>query len=104
MMLLAALLSAGSGYGQLTQIHPEKLPQVERVKTAYSRVLPVESMARSWSPKWTYETPKERVVTILTSSLKDLQSAEVSASDNAELFLLAGLVAHLAYNVDVEDG
>src|SRR5271166_5184201 len=29
---------------------------------------------------------------------------EVSASDNAELFLLAGLVAHLAYNVDVEDG
>lgn len=102
MILFASLLPSGASYAQLAQINPAKLPQDERVKTAYSRVLPVESLARNWNPNWASDTPKEQVVSILTSSLDDLRSVETVAPENAELFLLTGLVAHLAYNVDVE--
>jgi hypothetical protein len=103
MMLFASLLSGGAGYAQLAQINPAKLPQDERVKTAYSKVLRVESLARNWSPNWAFDTPKEQVVSIITSSLQDLRSAETAAPENAEVFLLTGFVAHLAYNVDVEE-
>jgi hypothetical protein len=102
-ILFAAILPCAVGHAQLRQIDPGKLPPDEHVKAAYSRVLPVESLTRSWSPKWAYDTPKEEVVSTLASSLHDLRSAEASAPENEELFLLTGLVAHLAYNVDVED-
>lgn len=102
-LFLASFFSSGATYAQLVQIDKAKLPQDAGVKTAYSTVLPVESMARDWSPKWTHETPKEQVVAILTSSLKELVLAETREPENAELFLLTGLVAHLTYNVDVEE-
>lgn len=85
-MLFAALLLSGAGHAQLSQIDPAKLPQDERVKAAYSRALPVESLARDWSPNWAHDTPKEQVVSILASSFHDLRSAETSAPENEELF------------------
>lgn len=88
---------------QLRQINPAKLPQDERVQTAYSNVRPIESMAHSWSPTWAYDTPKTQVASLLASSLRDLRSAEPAAPQNEELLLLTGIVAHLAYNVDVEE-
>jgi len=42
------------------------------------------------------------VTSLLTSSLRDLRSAEIAAPQNEELLLLTGIVAHLASNVDVE--
>ncbi len=102
-LFLASFLSGGATYAQLAQIDKAKLPQDARVKTTYSSVLPVESMARDWSPKWAYDMPKEQVVAILTSSLQELRLAEAREPENAELFLLTGLVAHLAYNVDVQE-
>lgn len=102
MLLLINLLCCGAGYAQLRQINPAKLPQDERVKAAYSKILPVESLARDGSPNWTSDTPKGQVVSILTSSLQELRLAETGSPENTELLLLTGLVAHLAYNVDVE--
>src|SRR5258708_22029490 len=98
----AFLLSASAG-AQFRQIDPAKLPQDQRVRAAYSGVQAVESMAHRWSPKWTYNTPKDQVVAQLTSGLNDLRSAETAAPGNEELLLLTGLVAHLAYNLDVEE-
>ena len=103
MILLVSLLYCGPGHAQLSQISPAKLPQDDRVKVAYSKVLPVESLARNWSPNWTSDTPKEQVVSILMSSLQELRLAETGSPENTELLLLTGLVAHLAYNVDVEE-
>lgn len=102
-MLLVCLLCAWDGRAQLSQINPVQLPQDEQVKDAYSKVATVESLARNWSSNWTFDTPKEQVVSILTSSLADLRSAETKSPDNSELLLLTGLVAHFAYNVGVED-
>ena len=65
--------------------------------------MPIEALARDWTPSWSHDTPKEQVVSLLRSSLRDLSSAQVAAPQNDELFLLTGLVAHLAYNVGIED-
>jgi hypothetical protein len=102
-MLFVTFLLSDAACAQLAQIQQAKLPQDARVKTAYSQVLPVESMAHDWNPKWAYDTPKEQVAAILRSSLEELRAAETREPENAELFLLTGLIAHLAYNVDVED-
>jgi len=88
---------------QLREIDATKLPQDKPVQEAYSRVQSVESMARFWSPTWAYDTPKEKVASLLSSALRDLQAAEASAPQNEELLLLTGLVAHFAYNVDVDN-
>ena len=60
-------------------------------------------MVHSWRSTWAYDTPKTQVASLLSSTLSDLRSAEAVAPQNEELLLLTGLVAHLAYNVDVAD-
>jgi hypothetical protein len=102
-VFVSTLLLSADLCAQLRQINPAKLPQDERVQTAYSNVRPIESMAHNWSPTWAYDTPKTQVASLLTSSLRDLRSAETAAPQNEELLLFTGIVAHLAYNVDVED-
>ena len=88
---------------QLRQIEPSKFPEDQRVQTVFSKVSPIEYMAHGWSSTWGYDTPKTEVASLLRSSLHDLRSAEASAPQNEELLLLTGIVAHLGYNVDVED-
>jgi hypothetical protein len=99
----ASFLISNNVCAQLRHIDSTKLPQDERVQKAYSSLLPIEHFAHSWSQSWEYDTPKQQVVSLLTSSLHDLKLAEASAPQNEELFLLEGFVAHLAYNVDVEE-
>ena len=60
-------------------------------------------MARSWSPNWPYSVPKTEVASLLSLSLSELRSAQANAPQNEELLLLTGIVAHLAYNVDVDE-
>lgn len=87
---------------QLHQIDLAKLPQDAGVRTAYSNVEAVEFMAHSWSPTWSYSVPKTEVASKLSLSLAELRSAQTHAQQNEELLLLTGIVAHLAYNVDVD--
>ncbi|HEY4356272.1 MAG TPA: hypothetical protein VGN16_11030 [Acidobacteriaceae bacterium] len=79
-----------------------KLPASPGIETAYLKALGVEKYAQTWSPEWSYGTPKAVVVASLTESLQTLQVASAQDRTNHELQLLTGLVAHLAYNVDVE--
>jgi len=101
-LVCSIVLIAGGAVAQLKEIDAAKLPQNPKVRFAYEQVLPIESLARQWSPKWPYATPKEQVVSVLKSSLEELNSAETAAAQNEEYWLLKGLVAHLAYNVDDE--
>jgi hypothetical protein len=97
------LLFVSGACAQLRQIDVSKLPQDEHVRAVFSRLLPLESYAHEWVPEWEYEMPKEQVVSAFTSSLHDLRAAEAAAPGNAELAVLTGLVAHFAYNLDVQD-
>jgi len=87
---------------QLGLIDAAKLPQTADVQSAYRNALTVERYAQSWSNQWSYSVPKADVAKTLTASLETLLKANKSAVDNHELQLATGLVAHFAYNLDVE--
>jgi hypothetical protein len=94
---------ATPGGASLKDIRTERLPQQEPVQKALAEAAAVEEFAQGWSDKWRYQTPKEVVVSQLKDSLAKLQTGLESSPDNPELLLLTGLVAHYAYNVDVND-
>jgi len=98
-----SIFLAPAAFAGLDDIRQHKLPQNEKVGKAYADVLTVESFVRAWNPTWPYKVPKSQVVSLLKASLADLQKAVSSSADNQELLLLTGLVAHYAYNVDVND-
>jgi hypothetical protein len=87
---------------QLEAIDQSKLPDTPQVHTAYLEALSVERYAQSWSNPWAYPVAKTDVARKLTKSLATLREASDSAPDNHELRLATGLVAHFAYNLDVE--
>jgi hypothetical protein len=99
--LLLTLL-VRSTTAQLHEIDPNKLPQDTAVQTTYQKLVPMEQYAQAWSNVWRYTIPKKQVAAEFTSGLDELTKAAKTAPDNRELQLLTGLVAHLAYNLDVE--
>jgi len=103
LVLFSAFLLSTDISAQLRHINPLKLPQDKPVQAAYSTVRSIEYMAHSWSPTWSYDTPKSQVASQLKASLTDLRSAVTASPQNEELALFTGTVAHLAYNLDVDD-
>jgi hypothetical protein len=83
-------------------IQRDKLPTEESVARAYEDVARMELMARDWTNKWPYPTPKKKVAATLEASLKALERAGERAPANEELALLTALAATYAYNVEVE--
>lgn len=96
------LLAASPASADLKAIHKDRLPNDRPVLQAYANALSVENLVKDWSPTWRYRTPKNKVASLLESSLASLQKALRTAPRNEELLLLTGLVAHYAYNVDVK--
>jgi hypothetical protein len=102
-LFIALFMIATPSTASLKDIRTDKLPPEESVEKAYAEAVAVERFAHEWSDKWRYETPKDDVVSTLKDGLDRLQRAVVTAPDNSELLLLTGLVAHYAYNVDVQE-
>jgi hypothetical protein len=101
LMVLCVLLIGQQCSAQLREIDKTKLPP--DAAAAYAKVLPYEQYVQSWSAKWNYDVPRKDVVSALNSALKQLTASAKAASDNHELQVLTGLVAHFAYNLDVKD-
>jgi hypothetical protein len=101
--LAILLLTSALAFADLKEIRQDKLPNDPDIQAAYAEVVSIESMVEQWSQTWRYSTPKEEVVARVSSSLSRLRKAAAASPENAELLLLAGLVAHYAYNLDVED-
>ena len=87
---------------QLHEIDSAKLPQDAAVQATYARLARYERYGQSWTKQWTYDVAKDDVVSMFTLSLATLTDADKKAPGNHELQLLGALVAHFAYNVDVE--
>jgi hypothetical protein len=101
--LLAGTLFVGqAAVSQLREIDPAKLPKDSATQSTYTYLAAYERYGQAWTNKWTYDVPKAEVVGAFTSSLSELTQAAKTSPDNHELQLLAALVAHFAYNVDVE--
>jgi hypothetical protein len=88
----------------MAAIHRAALPQTPPVLQAFDDAAQLEAYSRAWTDKWTYPVPKKEVAERLGRDLGFLNTAAQTNPDNAELLLLTGLVAHYAYNVDVEAG
>ena len=102
---LAALLFLFTtpAFPQIRQIDHAKLPQDTAVQHAYTDLLPIDQFARTPEATWPFPVPKADVASRFLLALHTLQKAQQQAPDNKELQLLIGLVAHLAYNLDIEE-
>jgi hypothetical protein len=95
--------SVSSAFSQIRQIDRSKLPQDGAVQSAYSDLLPIDQYTRTYEAKWRFPVPKEDVVSRFLLSLHTLENVQKQAPANKELQLFTGLVAHLAYNLDIEE-
>ena len=87
---------------QIKQIDRAELPQDAAVQQVYTDLLPIDTFARAYEQTWRFPVSKLEVASRLQSGFEILISAQKKAPENTELQLFTGLVAHLAYNVDIE--
>ena len=102
--LLSALLLAFTvtpALADIAAIHAAALPQETSILAALDDIRQLEPYVSAWTNDWKYPIAKDEVAKRLEKDLAVLTLACQSHSDNIELALLTGLVAHFAYNVDV---
>jgi hypothetical protein len=92
-----------SAFTQIRQIDSSKLPQDIAIQHAYKDLLPIDQFARTPEATWRFPVPKPEVESRFSSALKTLKKAQQQAPDNTELEIFTGLVAHLAYNLGIEE-
>ena len=89
---------------QVRQIDRAKLPQNKPVQQAYTDLLPIDQFAQTAEAKWHFSVPKDEVAAHFSAALRTLQRQQELAPDNKELQIFTGLVGHLAYNLEIEEG
>ena len=99
-----AFLFATSALAQVRQIDRAKLPQNKAVQQAYADLLPIDQFAQTAEAKWHFPVPKDDVAARFSAALRTLQRQQELAPDNKELQIFTGLVGHLAYNLEIEEG
>jgi len=96
-------LFSTSVLSQIRQIDRSKLPQDGAVQSAYSDLLPIDQFARTYEAKWRFPVPKDQVASRFLLALHTLENTQKQIPTNTELQLFTGLVAHLAYNLDIQE-
>lgn len=100
-LLLCLVFLAPPAFAGVASIHVSALPQENSVLAAYDDAQRLEPYVSSWTPQWQYPVPRDAVATRLTADLGFLSLAVKTHPDNENLLLLTALIAHYAYNVDV---
>lgn len=100
----AALLTLACtvAQAQLSAIHRDQLPQTTAVSAAVLDAAQLEPYTDRWSPEWKFPVTKQQAAARLGLDLSVLRTAAKEDPNNEELLLLTALVAHYAYNVDVD--
>jgi hypothetical protein len=98
----AALCLGQTAFSQMHEIDAVKLPQDPGVQATYAQVGRYEKYGQTWTNKWAYDVAKADVVSVFRLSLATLTEADKKSPGNHELQMFGALVAHFAYNVDVE--
>jgi hypothetical protein len=97
-------LCAPFAISQIRQINSSKLPQDSAVQHTYTDLQSIEQYARTNDGTWHSPIPRADVASRLSVALTALQVAQQQAPGNKELQLYTGLIAHLAYNLGIEQG
>jgi hypothetical protein len=85
----------------IAAIHSEALPQEPALLAALDDVRRLEPFVSVWTNNWKYPVGKREAADRLEKDLGFISASRTAHSDNLELALLTGLVAHYAYNLDV---
>jgi hypothetical protein len=101
--LSLVFLCATPALSQIDQIDRTKLPQEIPVQTAYTDLAQIDKYARTYENKWRFPVPKADIESRFRVNLRVLEEAQKQSPSNTELALLTGLVAHLAYNLDIQE-
>jgi hypothetical protein len=106
-LLLASFLSFAAPYvlADVAAIHSDKLPQETAILAALDDVRQLEPFCLYWTAPalWQFDIPRQQVADRLSKDIGFLVSAAKVHPDNAELALLAGLVANYAHNLEVQN-
>ncbi len=101
LLVLSLCISISPLRADIAAIQTSALPQDAAVTAALNDVKQLEPYSEAWTSNWAFPVNKADVATRLNSDLNALTLAVKNNPQNAELALLAGLVARYAYNVDV---
>jgi hypothetical protein len=103
LLFLVLCFSAPHLRADIAAIQASALPQETPILAALDDTKQLEPYSRSYTadPQWSFPLKKSEVAARLGKDLGFLTLALRNHSDNSELALLTGLVAHYAYNVDV---
>jgi hypothetical protein len=85
----------------IAAIHEKELPQESPVLSALEDAQALEPYSSSFVDRWNYPIEKKDVAKRVERDLNSLHDALKRSPENSELQLLTGLVAHYAYNLDV---
>ncbi|HEV2134367.1 MAG TPA: hypothetical protein VGR47_08890 [Terracidiphilus sp.] len=100
--LIICLVSlAPRAFAAVAAVDVSALPQETYVLAAYDDAQRFEPYVSSWTSDWQYPVSREEVATRLTADMGFLALALKSHPENQDLLLLTALIAHYAYNLDV---
>jgi hypothetical protein len=101
--LLLVILPVAA-HADIAAIHVNALPQEAKILAALDDAKQLEPYSSSFTEpaRWNYPVKRDEVAARLKKDLSILREAATVHSDNLDLTLLTGLVAHYAYNFDVE--
>lgn len=87
----------------IAAIHADRLPQEVTVLAALDDVKQLEPYCLYWTAPalWQFDIPRQQVTDRLSKDLGFLMQAAKAHPENAELALLAGLVANYAHNLEM---
>lgn len=100
-LLLCLVSLVPPAFAGVAAVNASALPQEAYVLAAYDDAQRFEPYASSWTSDWQYPVSREEVATRLTADMGLLSLALKSHPENQDLLLLTALVAHYAYNLDV---
>ena len=103
--IFLCLAFVAAARADVAAIHADKLPQETAVLAALDDVRQLEPYCEYWTAAslWQFDTPRQQVADRLSKDLGFLAQAVKAHPDNAELALLAGLVAVYAHNLEVHE-
>lgn len=103
LFIFLAMIFSVIANAKVEQIDPKKgMPRKELTKIKKD-IAKLEPMMENWGPTWSYNVPKEDIEKKLIAYYQELDNYASQYPDNPELALFKGLVAHYAYNLDLNE-
>jgi hypothetical protein len=101
---ITTFISIQSAYGgHLEHINLDRLPQDVYFLNNMAKMKELEPYVEDWVYEWNFKIGKDEVINEIKKLHLEIDRYLENDSSNGELFLYSGLVAHYAYNLDLQE-